>query len=378
MRIGVYTQSLRLNYGGVLQAWALQTALARRGHEATVLDREHVYRLPCWKRPLAYGKRLLLKATGHPVDLFFEDRLDRTCSILMANMRAFIGRHLRQRIYDDIREIREGDFDVLLAGSDQVWRPRYNGEKKRTIENAFFDFARNWNVRRVAYAASFGTDEWEFTPKQTRACAALAKKFETVSVRERSGIALCREHFGVEAVQMPDPTLLLERKDYEALIGDGTPTRKPEGDLFCYILDRSVRTEDFIQCVARRNGWTPFRLGIWDGSLPKRGEEVHPQAPVEQWLRSFRDAKAVVTDSFHACVFSAVFGKPFVVLGNPERGMARYESLLGELGLHRRLVLSPEEGAAAFEWGGDWPPAGLQEALDGLRRRGNAFLDGLF
>ena len=62
------------------------------------------------------------------------------------------------------------------------------------------------------------------------------------------------------------------------------------------------------------------------------------QPPVENWLAGFRDSDFVVTDSFHACVFSILFHKPFFVIGNKARGMARFTSLLGQFGLSDRLI----------------------------------------
>ena len=66
-------------------------------------------------------------------------------------------------------------------------------------------------------------------------------------------------------------------------------------------------------------------------------ERVQP--PVEQWLRGFYDAEFVVTDSFHACVFSILFHKPFIVVGNARRGMSRFKSLLSIFALGDRLVM---------------------------------------
>ena len=59
---------------------------------------------------------------------------------------------------------------------------------------------------------------------------------------------------------------------------------------------------------------------------------------MSQWLANFADADFVVTDSFHGCVFSIIFGKPFIAIGNAERGLGRFQSLLGELGLNDRLI----------------------------------------
>lgn len=64
---------------------------------------------------------------------------------------------------------------------------------------------------------------------------------------------------------------------------------------------------------------------------------------VENWLASFRDADFVVTDSFHACVFSILFNKPFVVIANKERGLSRFTSLLSQFNLQSHLLFSPSD-----------------------------------
>ena len=368
-RVGIYTQPLQMNYGGILQTWALQTVLHRRGFEAATFTFDQHFHLPSWRKPYVYAKRLAGKCLGRQRPIFWEEAFNRSYDFGSQHIRPFIERKVRQRAYRDVREIREDEFGILLAGSDQVWRPRYNARPPQTIGHAFFDFAQNWTVRRIAYAASFGTDEWEYTPEQTRECAALAKRFAAISVREKAGIRLCRDHLGTEAVQVPDPTLLLDRADYEALIQNGD-TRAPDGDLLAYILDDSPAGEELVRRVARAGGFKPFRIRIWRGV---RDADL-AQPSVEQWLRCFRDAKAVVTDSFHACVFSAVFGKPFVVLGNPVRGISRYESLLEGLGLGSRLVRTPDEGEAAFLREGALSVERIAGNLALLRRSADAFL----
>lgn len=367
-RIGIYTQPLQMNYGGILQTWALQTVLRRRGFEAATFTFDQHFHLPSWRKPYVYAKRLAGKCLGRQRLVFWEEAFNRSYDFGSQHIRPFIEQKIRQRMYRDVREIREDEFGILLAGSDQVWRPRYNARPPQTIGHAFFDFARGWDVKRIAYAASFGTDEWEYMPEQTRECAALAKRFAAISVREKAGIRLCRDHFGLDAVQVPDPTLLLDRADYEVLIQDGD-TRAPEGDLLAYILDDSPAGEELIRRVARAGGFEPFRIPIWRGV---RDADL-AQPSVEQWLRNFRDAKAVVTDSFHACVFSLIFGKPFVVLGNTTRGVSRYESLLGELGLANRLVTTPAGDLGAVDLGGELPTERISRYFTEKRHQADQF-----
>lgn len=329
MKIGILTLPLHTNYGGILQAYALQTVLERMGHEVVVIDKPNVKPAPSL---FTLGKRIIKRLLGYRVGVFSERKHNRTYPIVSQHTQPFIDKYIHRKVVHSPEELQESDFDAIVVGSDQIWRPKYYGK----IENAYLAFAKGWNIKRVAYAASFGTDEWEYTPEQTKRCGELLKKFDALSVREASGVGLCREHFGVEALHVLDPTMLLDKEDYIRLIeAAGTP--KSKGTLLNYILDETSEKRALIEWIAKEKGLVPFRVNsrVEDRTAPLE-ERIQP--PVEEWLRGFYDAEFVVTDSFHACVFSILFGKPFVVVGNKERGMARFDSLLKMFGLEDRLV----------------------------------------
>lgn len=333
MKIGIITLPLHTNYGGILQAYALQTVLERMGHEVCLVEkRRKPVTLPLWKAPLVYGKRILKNAKGSPFPLFYEQKVNREEPFVRQHTDKFICRYIKRRIVGDFSEINESDYDAIVVGSDQIWRPKYFNDN---IERAFLDFTEGWDVRRIAYAASFGTDEWEYTRAQTRRCERLLKRFDAVSVREASGADLCREHFGVEAKTMLDPTMLLEKEDYIRLF-ENANTPKSNGTLLNYILDDTPEKTALTNRIAKERGLVPFRVNAKsDINLPIENR-IAPS--VEQWLRGFYDAEFVVTDSFHACVFSILFNKPFLVVGNQKRGLSRFISLLGMFGLEDRLI----------------------------------------
>lgn len=342
MKIGIVTLPLRLNYGGILQNWALQTVLRRMGHDVVTLDPQPYFRLS-WKRlPFAYTKRILKCLLGLQREIRTERRLNREFVVKQANLRPFIDKNIKIYYYRNLKEFSSEDFDALIVGSDQVWRPKYNKSWGRHLRNMFLDFAVNWNVRRIAYGASFGTDQWEYTKKKTRACARMLQYFDTVSVREVSGVKLCKEWFGRDDVmQVLDPTLLLDKEDYEKIVEDaGTP--KSPGNMMCYLLDMTDEEEALIQYIATERQLIPFHTNarLSDKTLPL---EEHIQPPLEKWLRGFMDAELVVTDSFHACVFSIIFRKPFLVIGNEKRGLSRYYSLLSLFGMEGHLLLHPAD-----------------------------------
>lgn len=336
MKIGILTLPLHTNYGGILQAYALQTVLERMGHEVCHIEKQcKPFRLPLWKAPLVYGKRIVGNLSGHPFPIFYEQKVARERFIVKQHTGRFIDQYIKRKKVNVFADLKEDNFDAVIVGSDQVWRPRYfNG----MIENVYLDFTEGWNIKRLAYAASFGTDKWEYTQRQTERCGRLLRTFDAVSVREASGVELCRKYFGVEVAHVLDPTMLLAKEDYIQLFETANTPKSP-GTLLCYILDETPEKAAYIEKIAKEYKLIPFRNNsrVEDGTAPL-SERIQP--PVEQWLRGFYDAEFVVTDSFHACVFSILFHKPFIVIGNVKRGMSRFISLLSMFGLEKRLITS--------------------------------------
>ncbi len=346
MRIGILTLPLHTNYGGILQAYALQTVLERMGHDVCLIEKKRQpLRLPLWKAPLSYGKRIIKNLTGNPFPIFYEQKMNHETPIVRQNTDKFINKYIKRRIVDDFSDIKETDFDAIVVGSDQVWRPKYF----REIEHAYLDFTEGWNIKRIAYAASFGTDKWEYTTAQTERCKKLAENFNAVSVREVSGVDLCRKHLAVRARHVLDPTMLLPKEDYISLF-ENAGTSRGNGTLLNYILDDTPEKTAFIEMIVKEKGLQPFRVNIVNDINQPVEKRVAPS--VEQWLRGFYDAEFVVTDSFHACVFSIIFNKPFIAIGNVGRGLSRFTSLLCSFGLTDRLITNIAEfaGIDSMEW----------------------------
>ena len=212
----------------------------------------------------------------------------------------------------------------------------------------FLDFSEHLNVKRIAYSASFGVDDWEYSGNQTRVCSRLLQKFDSISVREYSGVELCRNYFNINNVICTlDPTLLLDSKDYVNLINHiGTPSKESEGDILVYMLDYTSEKEKMISTLSRKKGLKSSlfisrycNLGTVD--IKEINNYISPSCDV--WLNAFLKAKYVVCDSFHGMVFSIIFNKPFIVLKNRNRGLTRFLSLLSRLNLQDRLIEETSE-----------------------------------
>ena len=343
MRVSILTQPLGHNYGGLLQAYALQVYLGSIGCEVETLDRRAPYNMTFEAKRavinllrLSLG-RIKLMPTKRKRDFVFNNLIDFRDRHLQLSKTITSERDIR-RYYQSKR------FDVLLVGSDQVWRPRYSP----SLLNYYLDFLDDVDSEalRISYAASFGVDEWEYNSAATAACHQLLKKFDAVSVREESGIALCREFLGFPRARcVVDPTLLLEKKDYLSLI-ESRPSNPGYAGVLVYILNASDEKRHVVDQVA-----DCLSVGRFSIKPDQRMEHVRPgqlasclYPGVEEWLLGFRDASFVVTDSFHGCVFAIIFNKPFVALDNPVRGTSRISSILRMFGLEKRLVQTPGPG----------------------------------
>lgn len=332
MRIGIITLPLHVNYGGIMQSYALQTVLEQMGHSAWVIDKEVVPELTLKqiirKIPLRLIKKYFLQEniTMWPKQHYQHEDYVQRCSLT----RDFIFTNINLRKCHSLRDIRKNEFDAFIVGSDQVWRPSYFiawGD----ISDAFLGFAENWNVKRISYAASFGSDEWEYSVLETIACKNLARKFDTISVRERNGIALCREHLNINSEFVLDPTFLLQDTDYCKLLPNKhTPI---QNKLFCYVLDETEDKITLVNKISADKKLTPFYI---NKDISASGNT--PYQPVEKWLSSFRDSDFIITDSFHACVFSVIFHKPFICFNNEGRGAARFQIFKEELNLSDNII----------------------------------------
>lgn len=343
MKIGIISLNPGHNYGGMLQSYALKTVLERMGHEVRVICRKRElqksYSLLKLHRYLIRIYLILFK--GSDVRVFFEAYQNRMNRKKFRETWRFCKSYLKLREVFSFSDIKPKEFDAFVVGSDQVWRPRYFEKQYESgIENAYLSFANNWEVKRIAYAPSFGVDEWEYTAEQTQHCAALLSQFDAISVRETDGVRLCKENLsGKDPIQLCDPTLLLTKKDYESLITSDTPPSK--GNLLVYCLDESDELNKLVERISKEKQLKPFRTNAKKG--PELTIEERKLPSVESWLRAFQDAEFVITDSFHACVFSLIFHKPFLVFGNKTRGMSRFDTLLSAFGQGQRQLSSADE-----------------------------------
>ena len=359
----IITHPLIGNYGGALQAYALQQTVKELGYSVNVCEE-----IPSFARSEYYspGKRLKWKQLKERVKLILG-----RISYVPVFLKRKIAKNFKNRfmIMGDRGDIKTGD--AFIVGSDQVWRLQYT-RTYSGVEYFFLDFAtQEQREQSITYAASFGTDEWEGTHDETVMCRELIRNFKAVSIRELSGVALCQTIFGIHAVQMPDPTLLLKAEVYRDVIKQAHTWKPAKKYMATYVLDSTEVTQQLIQETAQI-------LGVYlQPMLPDaRAMKIRDRFPmsVPQWLRCIQDCECMVTDSFHGCVFGIIFNKPFVCLGNAARGSSRFDTLLETFGLHERLLTNatPQAIEQLMDRPIDWTVVNSKIAEE--RKRGLQFL----
>ena len=310
MRIVIRTLPLHNNYGCVLQNYALQKALQNLNHTVETLD-TGIDPCPWWIYCLSWLKTILLFFTKKRRPFARIKKREKR----LENFELFVKSNLKTIDISEKKDKKKkylDDADAIVVGSDQVWRPMYSNN----IYEAYLRGVKKKSLKRIAYAASFGVDKWEYTARQSRVCSALAKKFDSISVREESGVKLCKEYLGVDAVWVLDPTLLLDKSDYLDLCKD--VPESSEKYLAAYVLGMNEIVQKECEEKAKEK---ELVLKVFTA-------DSNASLSVPEWLAMFRDASYVVTDSFHGTVFSILFEKEFKCIYNETRGTTRFESLL--------------------------------------------------
>ena len=337
MKVALLVFPIHYSHGCILQTYALYSQLKELGHDVTILDRQpDAPSVLSWS--LSVAKRIAKYIfKGYRGGVFYRGGYPR---MIMKEQQSFID-HFKKDITtvystEELRQIViTGGFEAIVVGSDQTWRPCY----VQNVMDYWLEFASDIPIIRVAYAPSFGVDKWEYDENQTARCKKLACLFNGISVREQSGVKLCKEYLNVEAKHVLDPTMLWDKKFYTS-IANKSPVK--EYGCQCYFLDRTPEKEAIAQKIADTKHLKVNYINTRseDHNAPVK-ERI--ATGIEKWLAGFMNGDFIVVDSFHAMVFSIIFEKPFLVIGNKRRGMSRFESLLGELGLNERMINSDED-----------------------------------
>lgn len=218
-------------------------------------------------------------------------------------------------------------FTHFITGSDQVFRAEWVSD---TWFLDFVELSRN----KIAMAASFGTGSLSVSRRRERRIKCLLRRFNSISIRELSGVRLCKK-LGVQAQYVIDPVFLIEPQNYLDIVYNAPYSAEEKKHIFGYFRDPSEEKLAQIKSIAARYDLDVF---IADDTTP-----------VEQFLLMISSAEYVLTDSYHGLCFSLIFQKEYACYYNTIRGNDRFDTLIEILGLNPNKFLPENENAAAIE-----------------------------
>lgn len=349
-KIAIISLPLMYNYGGFLQSYALMEFLRIKGFLPVLLIREHNRNSSMFKLIIDICKKVFERIGAGGFVYLIEKKTNSGLFFKTKNFRQFKRLYIRDFSpkFTDSEALKKycqkQKFDYYITGSDQIWRKAY----MPSLEDAFLNFAPE-DAIKLAYAPSFGTNIWDFDTMETDFIEKALNNFRAVSVREKDGINMLINHIRLSKTprHVLDPTFLLPIEHYIDL-SDKLCVR--EGTLL-YMLSLDDKKQKFIRYFSEtyhQHLYTVINPETNCSNSIKDGQGY----PVEQWLAGFRDASYVLTDSFHAIVFSIIFQKPFWVFENPQRGNSRLNNILDTFELKDRLIKA-DTNWASIKWEAD-------------------------
>lgn len=323
MKIGIITFHWGTNYGGVLQAFALQEYLKRHIKESEVFMINYA--------PVTHSESIIKclftkqihKIPSNLVTYFKEKKF-------VDFRRKYLSTTSRYKTNQDLKE-NPPKFDVYICGSDQIWNPYI-------IETYGIPYYLNFgsgSIKRISYAVSFGCIE--YPADKLDIIAEYIKKFNHLSVRENTGVDILKSRGFLDVNLVPDPTFLFDGDQLLSITQQVTDKNLLEnGYVFCYSLQSNQRLIKQITDLFKTDGNLLVDTKMFKYSF----------IGIEEWLGFIHSSTFVITNSFHGVVFSILMKRPFIVL--PIEGALsgmndRINTLLKKFDMEDRLVSSYDE-----------------------------------
>lgn len=302
-KINLLTIHFGNSYGAVMQTYATCKLLEEAGHIVTVINL-NVPQRKTNKLSLRYIKSVIRNYTFN----------------------RFKKKHFSQMTKEGltIDKCRIPDADYIVVGSDQVWNRDITGRFGKTF---FLDFV-NDGQKRVSLSSSFGKSVWSEDKEYTEDIKRELEKFTALSVRENTAVEILRNTFGLESIQLLDPTLGYGK--FEHLILNDTLSEQ----IFPFLLNPSKEAIKRVELIAKETATKIFKHNSYTSTFANSPRH---------WLTKIHNAKYVITDSFHGLALSIIYHKNFFVFCADPKKFTRLQSLLQLIGYEDRLITSEED-----------------------------------
>lgn len=301
------------NFGAILQSYALSKTIDKLGYEVKVIN---------------YRNQISESIT---------DRLS------VQNLNEFRINHIPYTLpcYTDEDLTRlNNDFDTFIVGSDQVWNYNYlKWAFPDNIAKYFLNFVSP-TKKIISYAASFAEDNWSGNANEVEEAIQALSRFSHISVREKSGVNICKNIFKVDSNHVLDPTFLLDNDEYENIISEENVHTIDKKYILYFSLDNdlesTINTNENLINFSNQN-----KLKI----VNAKGEQINylgnnfiKYHTISQWLSYIKNSDLVITDSYHGIIFSIIFKRQFIALQRDYAGNERLNSLFSLLKISDKYV----------------------------------------
>ena len=330
MKVGIITiNDTNPNYGNRLQNYAVHRIMLKQGVEPTTLYVEDELPISL-KQNIKYMIHKTTKFTRCKNAVYWKNIYPK-----LIKFKKFNSKYIPTRRINTLDEISD-QYEYFAIGSDQVWNPTWYKHCLIKKDAYLLTFANQ--DQKICMSPSFGISElpkeWEDHFRKS------LKLFDNISVREEAGAEIVKNLTGKEAEVLIDPTLMLDKNEWIKIQNkpQAIDTEK-EYILTYFIAEKSDETLNYIKWLESKYNLKVYNL------LDYTQPDLYLADPSE-FIYLINKAKLVLTDSFHACIFSFIFAKPFQVFTRNGAGnnmMSRIETLLRKFDLERKLYVNKFE-----------------------------------
>lgn len=312
MKVATITFGYSQNLGALLQSYALREYIEKQGHDCDIIKFKDFD-----NRPFETIKGI---PDGISDILFFAD-----CKKKIKKINKFRDNYLKftEKTYYNSEELKElnDNYDAFIAGSDQIWNVH-----KGIINEFFLDFA-NDNVKKIAYSASFGLSK--IPDEYKEGVIKGIKRFDAISIREKSGVKIAKDLTGNTYAQTLDPVFLKPRSEWEAMCDE---RKVKEKYIFVYPTQITPELVETVKKAKKKYNCKVYSLFYFIGV-----DKVVKDADPLDFINYIQYAELIIASSFHATAFAIIFHKNLRVIPHSTTG-SRVVDLLNDINLQKCIV----------------------------------------
>lgn len=331
MKIDIITRHSVPNYGSLLQSYATQKSIERLGHEAEIINyTRYEERYENLANTLLKGKKWNKNVV---LRLIYKSIQTPNYSKMYRAFYKFRNGFLKEtkREYGSIEELKENPpkADIYCSGSDQIWGKIGTADFDEAYFLGFVD-----NKKCISYASSFG--KTEISENLSNNLNNLLKSFSKILVREDTAKKLLEERGFNNVSQVVDPTLLLTKDEWIELANKSS-IKTPNNYVLIYQLHDNKEFNKYAEKFAKQRSMKLLRISPSLYHVFRSGKMIYLPTQFD-FLKYFMNADYILTDSFHATVFSIIFNKKFLDILPSNKTATRIESILRLFGIKSRVL----------------------------------------